>query len=394
MTRTHADLVADLRADDAVPPAWVDVFAAVDRGAFIPARCWVDDRTGRPAPFDRVTDPDGWAAAVYSDRPIVTQLDDGATVWPDTSRNPTSSASQPSLVLAMLDALDVEPGRRVLEIGTGTGWNAALLATRLGDDHVTTVELDAELADRARRALKDAGVDPTVVTGDGTAGYPARAPFDRVISTAAVAAGRIPLPWVEQTARPGGQLLIPWRTTWGAAVLMKLIVHDGGTVIGSVAGDAYFMALRDHRAPWGHAARFGGLAEDSDLPATVTTLPPHQVAYDRDGMFAVGVQVPDVQHSVAHDDSDADVWELLLFHVDSGSWATVRTTPDATTAGRFEVRRHGPRRLWDEVETAHGWWVGQGRPSRFEFGLTVTPDDQQVWLGEPDNTVTPVHVAD
>ncbi|CCH30687.1 hypothetical protein BN6_33890 [Saccharothrix espanaensis DSM 44229] len=290
----------------------------------------------------------------------------------------------------MLDALDVEPGQRVLEIGTGTGYNAALLASRLGDEQVVTVELDAELADRARQALKDAGLDPVVVTGDGAAGHPDRAPYDRVVATAAVAAGRIPQAWIEQT-RPGGRLVVPWRTTWGAGVLVTLVVHDDGTATGSVAGDAFFMPLRDHRTPWGHAARFGRLAEDSDLPATTTGLPPNRAVYDRGGSFAVGVQVPDVQHSVAHDDTDPDVWELLLFHVDSGSWATVQTTPDATAASRFDVRQHGPRRLWDEVEAAHDWWHRHGEPDPDRFGMTLAGGRQTMWLDTPE---TEAHISE
>ena len=69
----------------------------------------------------------------------------------------TSSASQPNVVALMLKALDAQPGMRVLEIGTGTGYNAALLAHRLGAPHVTSVEIHPDLADHARRALMSTG---------------------------------------------------------------------------------------------------------------------------------------------------------------------------------------------------------------------------------------------
>lgn len=89
----------------------------------------------------------------------------------------TSSASKPDLVLSMLAALDVHDGHTVLEIGTGSGYNAALLAARLGAPSVTTVEIDPGLATSARAALVASGFPVTVLTGDGTQGYPANAPM-------------------------------------------------------------------------------------------------------------------------------------------------------------------------------------------------------------------------
>ncbi|MGH3495148.1 MAG: methyltransferase domain-containing protein, partial [Sciscionella sp.] len=98
----------------------------------------------------------------------------------------SSSASRPDVVASMLAVLDVEAGMTVCEIGTGTGYNAAVLAARLGAENVTTIEIDPEIAARARRSLRATGHDVTVVTGDGALGYPPRAPYDRVIATASV----------------------------------------------------------------------------------------------------------------------------------------------------------------------------------------------------------------
>ncbi|MCZ9339668.1 methyltransferase domain-containing protein, partial [Streptomyces sp. TRM76130] len=100
-----------------------------------------------------------------------------------------SSSSQPSLMALMLAELRVADGDRVLEIGAGTGYNAALLCHRLGDDGlVTTVDLDPEITDSARRHLDAAGYHPAVVTGDGARGVPGRAPYDRIIATCALPA--------------------------------------------------------------------------------------------------------------------------------------------------------------------------------------------------------------
>lgn len=98
-----------------------------------------------------------------------------------------------------------EPGMSVLEIGTDTGWNAALLAHQLGGANLTSVEIDPGIAAQARTALADAGYG--AVTGDGTLGHLSRAPYDRVISTACVY--RVPYPWIAQT-RPGGLIVTPW----------------------------------------------------------------------------------------------------------------------------------------------------------------------------------------
>ncbi|WP_319020112.1 methyltransferase domain-containing protein [Streptomyces sp. C8S0] len=96
----------------------------------------------------------------------------------------------PTMVFSMLDALSVEPGNRVLEIGTGTGWNAALLCHRLGDQNVVSVELDATLAAEARSRLYAADFAPEIVVGDGAVGHGKRSPYDRIIATASV--GHVP----------------------------------------------------------------------------------------------------------------------------------------------------------------------------------------------------------
>jgi len=148
----------------------------------------------------RSDEPEEWLRRVYGPRYVVVQVDDGIPAGPGgRGRVATSSASRLDIVALMLDAGRVEPGMRVLEIGTGTGYTAALLAYRLGARNVTTIEVDADLAARARVALAAAGYgDVTVITGDGAQGYPAGAPFDRVLSTAA--APRVPYAW---SRRPG-----------------------------------------------------------------------------------------------------------------------------------------------------------------------------------------------
>lgn len=113
--------------------------------------------------------------------------------------------SQPSVVAMMTEALDVAPGHKVLEIGTGSGYQAAVLA-HLGAE-VYTIEIVAELAERASRDLAELGIATVHVrAGDGNAGWPEEAPFDRIIATAV--APRLP-PHLMEQLKPDGVLVMP-----------------------------------------------------------------------------------------------------------------------------------------------------------------------------------------
>jgi protein-L-isoaspartate(D-aspartate) O-methyltransferase len=361
------------------------VFELVDRAAFIPDKIWFDDERGHPQPIDRATEPERWQAAVDADAPIVTQLDDGATVWPATSSNATCTASQPSLVRGMLRRLDVRRGHRVLEIGAGTGLNAALLCVLVGEENVTSVEVDPRLAEGARQRLHAAGYHPTVITGDGATGHWEWAPFDRIIATCAVTAGHIPYAWVEQAAE-GGTILSPWGTAFYNGVQVHLTACGHGRAQGRVVDFASFMRLRAQRTPFGHASRLSNLIETATVPTEITTVAPHAV---RSGpaAFAISVHLADVQQSMAYDVDDEGTDELLLYHVPSESVATVHITADAVTTGEYPVQQLGPRRLWTEAETAYAWWRGRQEPQHTRFGLTVSATGQNVWLDEPDDVI-------
>ncbi|MFO7635881.1 MAG: protein-L-isoaspartate(D-aspartate) O-methyltransferase [Clostridia bacterium] len=113
--------------------------------------------------------------------------------------------SQPSLVCSMVEALEIQPGSRILEIGTGSGYQTAFLA-EYGKE-VYTVERIDELASEARDRLHALGYrNIWYRTGDGSEGWPAHAPYDRIIVSAAPAT--VPEPLVEQLSR-GGRMVIP-----------------------------------------------------------------------------------------------------------------------------------------------------------------------------------------
>ncbi|MEM0366665.1 MAG: protein-L-isoaspartate O-methyltransferase [Acidilobaceae archaeon] len=117
--------------------------------------------------------------------------------------------SAPSIVAYMTELLDPQPGDKVLEVGTGSGYQAAILAEIVCPrGHVWTIERIAEIAESARRRLEMLGYADmiTVIVGDGSLGYEPQAPYDRIIVTAA--APKIPKPLIEQL-KPGGKIVIP-----------------------------------------------------------------------------------------------------------------------------------------------------------------------------------------
>ncbi|BBA99796.1 putative methyltransferase [Actinacidiphila reveromycinica] len=238
---------------DGVAPGWEAAFEAVPRSAFLPDVMWPYDMGRRRAvTVARSEAPESWRAFADADVPIVTQWDDGAHEGTSPGRVSTSSASMPSVVAAMLGDLRVADGDRVLEVGTGTGWNAALLSHRLGDDRVTTVEVEPAVAAAARGALERAGYRPTVLSGDGRAGHAARAPYDRVIATCGVR--EIPYAWVQQTAQ-GGVVLAPWGTHFGNGDAVVRLEVAGQCASGRFTRRVEFMKLRAQRTAVRHHDR-------------------------------------------------------------------------------------------------------------------------------------------
>ncbi|WP_342342039.1 hypothetical protein [Streptomyces purpureus] len=134
-------LASALVASGALQSDWLPTYEAVPRDKFVPDRIWpgISDGTRQNPMVDRTEDPDAWFAAVYSDIPLTTQWDDGSHTGDGLGKTPSSSSSQPHMVFSMLADLGVADGHRVLEIGTGTGWNSALLAHRLGAENVVSI---------------------------------------------------------------------------------------------------------------------------------------------------------------------------------------------------------------------------------------------------------------
>ncbi|WP_376796760.1 hypothetical protein [Thermogemmatispora sp.] len=193
-------LVAHLRHCGVLQSARVAAaFATLPREAFV-SHCYVRTEDGRGWQFCQAAacGPERWLELVYTDQVLVTRLDGD---WP------SSSSSMPSYMARMLEALEVLPGQQVLEIGTGTGYTAALLAWLTGEPRrVVTVEVVPELAAQARAALLRTVGPVRVICADGWLGYAAAAPYERLLVTASAAS--LSLAWLRQLA-PGGRLVLP-----------------------------------------------------------------------------------------------------------------------------------------------------------------------------------------
>ncbi|MBY8884903.1 methyltransferase domain-containing protein [Streptomyces sp. PTM05] len=372
---TPERLIEILANKKTLPASWRQAVATVDRGLFVPGTIEVDDRT-----IHRSDGSDEWARAVYGDLSLITQINDGRPTGEDAYRLPTSSSSMPTVMLEMLDALDVRPGHRVLEIGTGTGYNAALLCRRLGDESVTSIEVDPDVAATARRNLEAAGSSPRLVVGDGLAGHAQGGPYDRIIATCTVR--DIPFAWIEQLA-PEGRLITLWGSSYFAYSYASLTATRRGEATGRLWGRPAFMWLRGHRSGAGLLREC--LHHRDQATVRRTRLSPYDVE-DLDPRFAVSLSVRDAWPLLCTAEDGSDEATLWVISDDHASWAAVEYVPGQTD---FGVRQYGPRSVWNEVERAFASWEGAENPGRERFGLTVDTNGQHLWLDSPDRPWNP-----
>ena len=367
-------------------PRWRQALREVPRHLFVPDVAWADPNDQQPNgyPIDRAGDPDRWWTAVYTNTVLITQVDDGRGDVKSGKGSSSSSNSAPAVVLPMLERLAAHDHHRVLEIGTGTGWTAALLSLRLGAGNVTTVEIDPELAGQARKNLQAAGFQAEVVAGDGADGHPPRAPYDRVHVTCAVE--RVPWPWVAQT-RPGGVIVTPYTNGYGFGHLARLVVTTHDSAVGRFPLSAGFMMMRSQRHLRGEAGSF--IHHENEAGIFSTHLDPRTLAWESSpgADLAIGELVPGCQSRMVESADRTGACTFYLFETKAreGSWACAEFVPGRQ---RFAVSQYGPRRLWDEVEEAYSWWIEAGCPGRERFGMTVTADGQWVWLDHPGNRVS------
>lgn len=374
----RADFADKVDPDHEVASEWRAALADVPRDVFVPYFfVSLTDRSG----WRIVEPPDAeWARGVLSNRPLITQLgssDEAADMLRRgevVEGRSTSSSSQPSLMVLMLQALDVRTGHRVLEIGTGSGYNAALLCHRLTASHVTTVDVDPAITERAGARLAQVGFHPKIVTTDGLKGCSEHAPFDRIMATVAIP--RLPHAWIEQT-RDGGRILFPLDTRNGGGLMPLLTVHSDraeGRFLPDFGG---FMPVREQQRQDAALIAFHAVTDEQGDERTTALAA--EIATDDAGPFEFfGALFTGGYDYLTFTPSAGGPTETWIAHAD-GSWVCHTTD----TEGTHRVRQGGPQRLWDRIEHLHQQWNDLGAPKRQRFGLTVTPDAHTIWLDDP-----------
>jgi methyltransferase of ATP-grasp peptide maturase system len=311
---------------------------------------------GRPEHHDR------WLTAVYDPRESLVIDFDRRTGYP------TSSSTMPAIVVSMLELLAPEPGHRVLEIGTGSGYSTALLCERLGSENVTSVDVDPQLVAAAGERLRSLGYHPELVAADGIEGHRTSAPYDRVVSTCNIR--RVPTQWVEQT-RPGGSILATLPET-----VVLLTVHEDGSASGHLCPHAYsFMNARRHSpAHLTSSGERSTVSGKGDVrPAQVN---PRIILGGREIPWfwaACRLLVIPFCTTFTIDDS-----RMGIVATDDLSWVVIDHSGSGT------ITQGGPRRVWDQCEDLFRLLESLGRPERTRFGLTVDRDgSQHIWLDCP-----------
>lgn len=356
-------------------PAWRQAFRDTPRHAFVPA-FFAD--AGTLVSGVNASQRDEWLGAVYGDTSLVIQR---APAMGYDRPIATSSSTKPSLMARMLELLDIATARtRVLEIGTATGYNAALLCHRIGSHNLCTVELHPDIARMAKEHLGELGLYPDVLVGDGAQGHLAHAPYDRIIATCAV--DKVPVAWIEQL-RPGGRMVADLRSEMSSS-LVVLIRSAADRVEGRLLErPGHFMWLRPNASsPLLHPSAPPLIVDHNVESASVTQATFDSTLLGEPGLrLMVGILEPTaVCPSTAAADSEESTH--FLYSAD-GSWCELTTTPCST-----RVVQGGPRRLWDSIELAAHEWRRLGRSGRGRFGLTVTVNGRHTyWIDDPSRTL-------
>ncbi|GAA2630285.1 hypothetical protein GCM10010425_31520 [Streptomyces spororaveus] len=283
----------------------------------------------------------------------------------------TAMSSTMGMTAGLIEVLDLRPGQRVLDVGTGAGVTAGVMCFVCGDDGVVTLDVDQHVGDAVRASLAALGYRPTVVTGDGRDGWPARAGYDRIFVSFSVPS--IPPALVDQLA-PGGLALMTVATSspsWpGLAVITKSStgqVHAElrGVEFGHRAGtgiDGFEQVFLSAKFRQQIAAGGGRWTRRSRLvPPSVT---------DRGAWLALGALRPGLVRDYGAED-------LTIGAPSCGSW--MRARPAGT--GRWKVTVDGPRDIWAELHEVAALWRAAGSPSTYRIDIGSSGAQQVTTTG-------------
>ena len=343
---------------------WRPVMKSVPRHVFVP-RWWEWQAPDGWSVRDGQADLIDWMRAAYNDHTLITRF---GTTHADRARpgdhpggRPTSSATQPGLVVAMYRYAGITDDSDVLDVGTGSGYGTALLARRLGEGRVTSVDVDDYLVKAAADRLDSVGLHPELAVCDATGELPGG--YDRIVSMMSVAP--VPASWLT-ALRPGGRLVTVLAGTGLVVTADK--TKDGGAVGRTEWYRAGFMAARS--GPDYAPALLDLYPEARDGQGESVTTGRYPVvnignAWELHSML--GVTVPGIEHHhQRRDDGTQTAW---LLHPD-GSWARASGHNDEAPV----VAQSGPRRLWDLADAIRHTWLTDGKLPAYGALVRIDPD--------------------
>ncbi|HUY50985.1 MAG TPA: methyltransferase domain-containing protein [Streptosporangiaceae bacterium] len=328
---------------------WREPVAVTPRHLLVP-RWWTATGDGWEL-RDGPADLPAWLDAAYTDQTLVTQVGalhaDLATTGQRAAGRPASSSTLPSLAVQMYRHARITDAADVLDVGTGSGYGAALLTYRLGPQHVTSIDIDPYLTKAAAERLDGIGLLPHVATCDATGPLPGD--YDRIVSMAAVRP--VPPSWLA-TLRPGGRLVT---TITGTTAILAADKREDGRAFGRIERDwAGFMAVRHGPGypPQPGDGREELLNGDGEhvAPGRYPLVIPED-AWELRTMLSI--ELPGItSHHRTAPDGTATVW---LVHAD-GSWARAEGKPGKPAP---LVHQSGPRRLWDLLDELRDRWLAE-----------------------------------
>ncbi|CAL9453238.1 Protein-L-isoaspartate O-methyltransferase [Streptomyces sp. enrichment culture] len=331
-------------------------------------------RSQRWRRVDRRKNAGEWGKAVHSGSVVVFDVDDGKDAGPGLL---TGIVATEEDVAARLAALAPAPGMSIAEIGTDSGWTAALLDHRLRGGRVVTLADTGRLATIARDQV--APFPRIRVTHEADV-LQAAGPFHGLLSHRAVC--RIPWEWIS-AVRPGGRVCVPVRTRLGgpSTLLVLTVARDGQSATGRFREGPVLQTL------WLRSHRPGGATPvaPQDSPRLSQDLPLVQAPLAQAARLFAGLLRPDLHLQVVRGDAflEGRVADRLRLHDQHRSRAVVLIQPRHT----YEW---GPRSLGTYLVDALAQWHTAGQPTAGHLGLTVTPARHTLWLGSPDGPSWPL----
>ncbi len=318
---------------------------------------------------------------VYSDQTLVTRVGprhaDHARPDDRATGSPTSSSTLPGLIVSMAHRLAAEPGHRVLDVGTGSGYALALLAHRLGDHQVTSVDVDPYLVEAARDRLAAFGRTPRIEAIDATGDLPDAA-YDRIMATVSVRP--VPETWLG-ALRPGGRLVT---TIAHTALLIVADMGADGIARGRVQPDpATFMEARqeaDYPPKLNDVFAVAREGDGEQVRAADGPVPDLWQAWPLRWLYEL--DTPGVETRAA---TMPDGRRVLWLLASDGSWARAEAGGPGCAIGT--IHQSGTRRLYDDLERVRHAWEEGNRFPLHDLTVELAPDNGGI-LTAPDGKWT------